>query len=644
MSILVKILTNKKDRQMKHKLLIIAITTIVLTIPFKMMAYDFSAVSPSGHTLYYNIVAGDAMVTYPQSNMYGTNYWVDHTKPTGNLIIPETVVYNGVTRTVIKIDNCAFYNCDGISSVDIPGTITFMYGAFSGCTGISSIICRATTPPTMSSYPSVDNFSSISPNIVVKVPCGTSSSYSSAAGWSHFTNYVEYIVSPNHTITPQSSNISWGTADLYCAGGGNGGVIATPYYGYHFNHWNDNDTSNPRIITSLTHHTTYTAYFAKNQYNVNGSVQNLNTNDTSICGSITGYGPALYQDVINLQAEPSPHYHFAYWGGLNDSTDQVGYNNCYVYVNGPRNIVAYFEGDTVILNVNTADITMGTVSGGGYTTYHSQRTIQAFANPGYSFSHWNDGNTDSIRTIIVNVNDTYTAYFSRNKYRIYAFADTTCGAVMQSDDSVYYNDFITLTAIPKEHYVFSHWISEWDTINVSNNPWEFQVKHDDWIYACFSVKQYYVTVMTDGGGIGYIDYLWDTCNWDNNHSAYNYMSQVTLHAIPHEGNRFDQWQDGVTYNPRTITVTSDTTFIAYFTSSQGINNEVKLLDVNVYTDKQHIIVEGASNNKVTLYDMNGRMLATKQGNYSPLRFKISISGTYMIKVGDYPARKVVVIR
>jgi hypothetical protein len=55
-------------------------------------------------------------------------------------------------------------------------------------------------------------------------------------------------------------------------------------------------------------------------------------------------------------------------------------------------------------------------------------------------------------------------------------------------------------------------------------------------------------------------------------------------------------------------------------------------------------VDGAENNTVWLYDVNGRILATKQDEYSPLHFDVPTIGTYLVKIGNHPARKVVVIR
>ena len=68
------------------------------------------------------------------------------------------------------------------------------------------------------------------------------------------------------------------------------------------------------------------------------------------------------------------------------------------------------------------------------------------------------------------------------------------------------------------------------------------------------------------------------------------------------------------------------------------------MNAKVYTSQRQIVVEGADGNMVTLYDVNGRVLATKQDDYSLLRFDTPASGTYMIKVGTLPARKVVVVR
>lgn len=53
----------------------------------------------------------------------------------------------------------------------------------------------------------------------------------------------------------------------------------------------------------------------------------------------------------------------------------------------------------------------GTVSGDGRYNFNTQITLIASANSGYKFSHWMDGDESNTKTIIVERNATYTAYF-----------------------------------------------------------------------------------------------------------------------------------------------------------------------------------------------------------------------------------------
>ena len=66
--------------------------------------------------------------------------------------------------------------------------------------------------------------------------------------------------------------------------------------------------------------------------------------------------------------------------------------------------------------------------------------------------------------------------------------------------------------------------------------------------------------------------------------------------------------------------------------------------VKLYQRDGQIVVEGAAGHTVTLYDVTGRVLATRRDDGMPLRFDAPASGTYLIKIGAYPARRVVVKR
>ena len=66
------------------------------------------------------------------------------------------------------------------------------------------------------------------------------------------------------------------------------------------------------------------------------------------------------------------------------------------------------------LTAVSADASMGTVEGSGSYEAGSQVEIRAIAATGYHFTLWHDGNTDNPRTVTVNTDITYTAYFVAN--------------------------------------------------------------------------------------------------------------------------------------------------------------------------------------------------------------------------------------
>lgn len=115
----------------------------------KVYAYDIAAKNADGVTIYYNIwKKTELSVTYkttikkPYTEIYYNEY-------EGDLVIPETVDYNGMTYTVTNIGDYAFCNSSNLTSITFPKSIKgisseiseiYAYqGTFSGCPNLTSI-------------------------------------------------------------------------------------------------------------------------------------------------------------------------------------------------------------------------------------------------------------------------------------------------------------------------------------------------------------------------------------------------------------------------------------------------------------------------------------------------------------------------
>ena len=105
-------------------------------------AYNFST-TYYGKTFYYNIIDATnhyVEITYPGTS--ATNPWDGYTKPTGSITLPSSVTRNGVTYTVKKIGDYAFYECSGLTgSLTFPNSVTQIgESAFEDCTGFTGTL------------------------------------------------------------------------------------------------------------------------------------------------------------------------------------------------------------------------------------------------------------------------------------------------------------------------------------------------------------------------------------------------------------------------------------------------------------------------------------------------------------------------
>ena len=124
--------------------------------------------------------------------------------------------------------------------------------------------------------------------------------------------------------------------------------------------------------------------------------------------------------------------------------------------------------------------------------------------------------------------------------------------------------------------------------------------------------------------------------------SYEQGETATLEATATEGYVFLQWQDGSTTNPRSVTVTADATYMAYFAASQGIG-DAETDDVVLTAVDGRVTISGAEGHRVTLVDALGRTLYRGTAT-EPLTVEAPATGIYLLQVEGHPAHRISVVR
>lgn len=588
---------------MKQKLISFTILMVVLVMPKMAVAYDFIAVAPSGQTLYYNIVGSNAQVTYPYFS--SDDYYSGYIRPTGSLTIPSNVSYGENTYYVTSIDENAFSNCNELTSVIIPNSITHIgYWAFLGCTGLTSLtVPESITNIGHGAFKGCSGLTIVYFNADSCIEAG----YGENSAFSNCSNLSTFYFGDNVKSIPS----------YLCSGLTGITSINIPHSVTHILHGAFAGCSG---LTSVTIPSSV-SYIGPNAFFDCSSLVTLNFNAKSC------YYAGDHMDLLNL------HFYGAFYNCTNLSIVNFGdsvtaipqylFDGCsaLTYITIPNSIT--FIGKAAFLdcrglisviidspvasigmnafagcgNLTTAILSVDTIHEGAFkkcdhlTNITFGSGLTAIENDAF------DGCTQVVRIVSKAMNPPVVQSSTFSSLSDAVILNVPCDAANAYENAAYWFRFNI-----QEELVY-------DFSATSSNP-----------------ARGTVTIVTE-----------PTCDY----------REAQVQANAYHGYHFDHWSDGNTDNPRYIVVLQDTHLVAYFASDNGEDEGIEETEeegVKLYQRNGQIVVEGAEGNPVFLYDVVGRLLAARRETMQEVLLDVPSSGVYLVKIGNAPARRIVVRR
>ena len=574
----------------------------IMLLSLQAMAYDFSY-THQGKTLYYKILAGGTntlAVTYYSGTAAVNNH------VSGDVVIPSSVEHNNVTYSVTSIGDSAFYGCSDLTSISIPNSVTSIgSSAFRECSGLTSVsIPNSVTSIGNIAFSDCRGLTSVAlPNSV------TSIGYSAFYHCSGLTS----ITIPNN-VTSIASNTFSGCRSLTS--------VTIPYGVGFIGNYAFFDC---RSLTSITipnsvSHIGYAAFHACNSLNSinvplgNGYFSSIdgvlydNPRETliqcpgartslTIPNSVTTIGESAFIYCHDLTSVTIPNSVTSIGRGAFYRCNSLTSIKCLAAVPPSLDTISLFFNipDTCTLTVPCGSLEAYTTS--DWNTYFATRISE-----------------DLSFELSVSAND--------ETYGRVAFEAQSC-------------EVATITATPNEGYEFTRW-SDGNT----ENPRTVSLTSDTAFMAIFTeaVSTPTITLTVNNEAMGSASYTMDG-------------NTAVLTATANEGYSFLTWSDGNMENPRTVTITSDTAFMAIFTASSSSSlQEVKAREFVLYPNpaKSFVTLEFEAlkeNTLLQIFDMNGRTLRSFDLKAGREVLKIDLGdlpkGVYAIKFGN-AIRKLVV--
>jgi len=512
--------------------------------------------------------------------------------------------------SIDTIDYYAFMGCSNITSITLPSSIKHIErGAFGNCAQLITVdMTTVTNPPSLGVWGPFDGNAE---DRKFLISCESYDAYWNAGGWYYHDGGGNTVFDYDYRIdlksvpeteiqsTAVSNDTIQGRVVLYK----NASVcdsttiyFAKANHGYHFDHWNNGSTNNPDTL-HLTSDTSVIAYFAKDQFHVEGTsaasvlfsdfeqpeddtlwtlkneeyvnrwyINNLDntralfiSNDNGISNSYVNENAHSYVFAYHpLQLVAGDYFCSFDWRAEGHGFDgqfslNFGSGDClfaFLYQGNIDSIpLFYFDGNPewcygYDLDNHLVHSLYFTDMFGQHVFNRKSLNLNIITEGEYNLLfYWRNGRTSDMGG-----EQEPNGYPAAIDNVVFYQLDSVRGYVAGAE-IVNYLDTVTLTAVPNYGYHFVGWY-DGDT-NITKPV----IATDNLtVAALFDYNQYQVTVSAADASMGSV----------SGGGTYNYLSECTITATPAEGLNFIRWSDGNKTNPRIITVTQDTSFTAIF--------------------------------------------------------------------------------
>lgn len=411
---------------MKKRLLFVVFLTTFGMIPFQALkAQDFTAVSPSNHTLCYDIASGTNEVSV---------YAQDFPHPAGALVIPDTVANGGTTYYVTavksfgfrgclqlssvvmgnrmkRINDNAFDGCHGLTSLTLGDSVNYIGGwAFSGCIGLTTVVIP-------DAVDTIEQFAFRSPNgSLTSVTLGESVRYigeSAFYGHNNITTLtipraVTYIGRQAFAGISALATLNFDADSCRQADGGTMDGYDGPFYGGGI------------TTVNIGPHVRYIPRMVFMGLNIQGtmiipdSVRNIDMMAFANCTGI---------DTLLLEPTTPPLIGYdAFQGTPSDMVVVVSCGSRTDYQSAWGMDYNYYSTDpSFAFSVTSADSTMGIATVLQNVDCDSAVVIAATAAPACHFVRWNNGSTANPDTLHLVGDSTVVALFAPGTGEAYKY-------------------------------------------------------------------------------------------------------------------------------------------------------------------------------------------------------------------------------